>query len=100
MKQNKKVGFIASAFDLLHAGYCLILKDAKSNCDYLIAALHSDPSIDRPKIKNKPIMSIEERTILLESNKYVDKIVKYDTKEDLENGHDPQLEAAIEFLNK
>jgi len=50
MKQNKKVGFIASAFDLLHAGHCLILKDAKSNCDYLIAALHSDPSIDRPLI--------------------------------------------------
>ena len=26
-------GFIASCFDLLHAGHCLMLKDAKEQCD-------------------------------------------------------------------
>ena len=55
-KLNKKVGFVASCWDLLHAGHCLFLKDAKSQCDHLIAGLQTDPTIDRPE-KNKPILS-------------------------------------------
>ena len=46
--RNPKVGFVASCFDLLHAGHCLMLKDAKNHCDYLVAALQTDPTIDRP----------------------------------------------------
>jgi len=82
-KEYKKVGFVASCFDLLHAGHCLMLKDAKEQCDHLIVGLQIDPSVDRPH-KNKPILSLEERRILLESNKYVDSIVLYGTEEDLE----------------
>ena len=78
------VGFVASSFDLLHAGHCLYLKDAKSVCDYLIAGLHDDPSIDR-KSKNKPIQSIHERKIQLESTKYIDEVFIYKTEEDLNN---------------
>jgi glycerol-3-phosphate cytidylyltransferase len=78
----KIVGFVASCFDLLHAGHCLYLKEAKSVCDYLIAALQEDPSVDRP-MKNKPIQSLEERRIQLESVKYVDEIVTYKTEDEL-----------------
>lgn len=81
--RNPKVGFIASCFDLLHAGHCLMLKDAKNHCDYLVAALQTDPTIDRPETKNKPILSLEERRILLESNKYVDEIIEYSTEKEL-----------------
>ena len=77
-----KYGFIASCFDLLHAGHCLMIEDAKSKCDYLIAGLQIDPTVDRPH-KNKPILSLEERRILLESNKYIDQIVLYGTEDDL-----------------
>jgi glycerol-3-phosphate cytidylyltransferase len=77
-----KVGFVASCWDLLHAGHCLFLKDAKAHCDYLIAGLQTDPTIDRPE-KNKPIMSFKERRILLESNKYVNEILVYETEKDL-----------------
>ena len=79
---HRKVGFVASCFDLLHAGHCLMLKDAKEQCDYLIAALHVDPSTER-NYKNKPIQSLEERRIQLESIKYVDQIELYETEEDL-----------------
>lgn len=79
-----KIGFTASCFDLLHAGHCLMLKDGKSHCDLLIAALQIDPTVDRP-FKNKPIQSLEERLIQLNSNKYVDQIELYTTEEDLEN---------------
>lgn len=80
--QPKVIGFVASSFDLLHAGHCLMLKDAKSKCDRLIAALQSDPTLDRPT-KNKPIQTLVERRIILESNKYVDEVFDYNTEADL-----------------
>ena len=53
--KKKIIGFTCSCFDLLHAGHILMLKDAKDQCDYLIVGLQTDPTIDRPKTKNKPI---------------------------------------------
>lgn len=75
-------GFTCSAFDLLHAGHLLMLKEIRAQCDYLIVGLHSDPSIER-KEKNKPVESIEERIIRLEGCKYIDEIIVYDTEKDL-----------------
>lgn len=77
-----KVGFVCSAFDLLHAGHIMMLKEAKSHCDYLIVGLQTDPTIDRPQ-KNKPIQSIFERFVQLQACKYVDEIVVYATEKDL-----------------
>lgn len=81
---NKKIGFTASAFDLLHAGHILMLEEAKTVCDYLIVALQTNPNIDRPE-KRKPIQSIVERQIQLEAVKYVDRVVVYETEQDLLN---------------
>ena len=79
-----KIGFTCSCFDLFHAGHVFMLKDAKTQCDYLIVGLQTDPTIDRPN-KNKPIMSFEERKILVESCKYIDQIIEYTTENDLLN---------------
>lgn len=77
-------GFTCSAFDLLHAGHILMLKEAKQHCDHLIIGLMTDPSIDRPT-KNKPIQSIVERYIQLEGCVYVDEIIPYSSEKDLED---------------
>jgi len=77
-----KIGFVASCFDLFHAGHIMMLKEAKKQCDYLIVGLQTDPTIDRPE-KNKPIQSIFERHIQLDACKYVDEIVVYATEKDL-----------------
>ena len=77
-----KKGITASTFDLLHAGHILMLKEAKSVCDYLIVALQVDPTIDRPE-KNKPIQSYYERWVQLSAVKYVDEIIPYSTEEEL-----------------
>ena len=77
------VGFTCSCFDLLHAGHILMLQDAKRQCDKLIVGLQTDPTIDRPDTKNKPIQSFEERKIQLEAVKYVDEVFIYDTEEEL-----------------
>jgi len=82
MNNKKIVGITCSTFDLLHAGHILMLEECKKYCDYLICALQSDPTIDRPN-KNKPIQSMVERFIQLEAVKYVDKIIPYNTEEDL-----------------
>ena len=81
--KKKIIGFTCSCFDLLHAGHILMLKDAKQQCNYLIVGLQTDPTIDRPKSKNKPIQSLEERKIQLEAVKYIDKIITYETEDDL-----------------
>jgi glycerol-3-phosphate cytidylyltransferase len=71
-----KVGVTASAFDLLHSGHIAMLREAKSQCDYLICALHVDPSLDRVE-KNRPIQSVVERYTQLSAVKYVDEIIPY-----------------------
>ncbi len=82
MENKIKKGFTAGAFDVLHAGHCMMLKEARSKCDHLTVLLQTDPSIDRPE-KNKPIQSLAERRIQLEANRYVDSIIVYETEEDL-----------------
>ena len=85
MKPKYNIGFTCSCFDLLHAGHILMLKDAKKQCEYLIVGLQTDPTLDRPDTKNKPIQSLEERRIQLEAVKYIDQIVIYNTEEELYN---------------
>lgn len=78
-----KVGFTCSTFDLFHAGHIIMLKEAKTQCDYLIVGLQTDPTIDRPKEKNKPVQSVFERFVQLQACKYVDEVVVYSTEKEL-----------------
>jgi glycerol-3-phosphate cytidylyltransferase len=84
-KSNCKVGIVFSAFDLLHAGHICMLSEAKNHCDYLIAGLQTDPSIDRPDSKSRPVQSVVERQIQLAAVRYVDEIILYQTEKDLED---------------
>lgn len=80
-----KIGIVFSSFDLLHAGHIAMLAEAKNHCDYLIAGLQTDPTIDRPDTKNPPVQSIVERQIQLAATRYVDETVVYQTEKDLED---------------
>lgn len=79
-----KIGFTCSTFDLLHAGHVQMLRDAKSQCDYLICGLQVDPTVDRLS-KNKPIQTLVERYVQLKAVTYVDEIIPYETEKDLED---------------
>ena len=81
--EGKRVGITFSTFDMLHAGHIAMLSEAKNHCDYLICGLQTDPTIDRPDTKNKPIQSIVERQIQLADCRYVDEVVVYSTEQDL-----------------
>lgn len=60
-----------------------MLSESKNHCDYLIAGLQTDPTIDRPDTKNRPVQSIVERQIQLAACRYVDEVVVYQTEQDL-----------------
>ena len=84
LKQDgKKIGITFSTFDMCHAGHIAMLSEAKNHCDYLICGLQTDPTIDRPETKNRPIQSIVERQIQLAACRYVDEVVVYQTEQDL-----------------
>lgn len=84
MPNNKRVGIVFSAFDLLHAGHVCMLREAKEQCDYLICGLQLDPSVDRPE-KNSPVQTIVERYTQLNGVRYVDEIIPYSTEKDIED---------------
>ena len=83
-KKGLKIGITFSTFDLLHAGHIAMLSEAKNHCDYLIAGLQTDPTLDRSN-KNSPIQTVVERQIQLQATRYVDEIVVYQTEKDLED---------------
>lgn len=79
----KRIGITFSCFDMLHAGHIKMLEEAKDQCDYLIAALQTDPTMDRPE-KNKPVQSLVERYIQLSGCKFINEIIPYQTEKELE----------------
>ena len=62
-----------------------MLAEAKNHCDYLIAGLQTDATIDRPGTKNKPVQTIVERQIQLSACRFIDEIVVYQTERDLQD---------------
>jgi glycerol-3-phosphate cytidylyltransferase len=60
-----------------------MLEEARKQCDYLIVGLQTDPTIDRPKEKNKPVQSVFERFVQLKSCKYIDEVIPYATEKEL-----------------
>ena len=75
---NKIIGLYPMAADILHTGHILAIEEAKNNCDYLIVALNCTPN------NKTPIQSIYERFIQLRAIKFIDEIIPYQGKEDLE----------------
>lgn len=84
LKIDKKVGIIFGTWDFLHPGHLYALTIAKQNCDFLIAGLLADPSIERLK-KNKPVETLFERWVRLKACDRVDQIIPYSTEYDIFN---------------
>lgn len=77
------IGFTCSTFDLFHAGHVVMLQEAKELCDYLVVGLLSDPTVDRPDSKNKPVQSMVERYLQVSGCKYVDEVIPFEREQDI-----------------
>lgn len=72
-----KVGYTTGVFDLFHIGHLNILKRAREQCNFLIVGVTTDELVS---YKNtRVIIPHEERMAIVESIRYVDKVVPQDT---------------------
>ncbi|XP_073968695.1 phosphoethanolamine cytidylyltransferase [Rhodnius prolixus] len=74
-KPGDKVVYVAGAFDLFHVGHLDFLEAAKSEGDFLIVGLHTDPTVNVYKGHNYPIMNLHERVLSVLACKYVNEVV-------------------------
>tara|TARA_B100000953_G_C17707037_1_gene320839 strand:+ start:26 stop:487 length:462 start_codon:yes stop_codon:yes gene_type:complete len=81
--EEVKIGFTCSTFDLFHAGHIVMLQESKSLCDYLVCGLLTDPTIDRPDSKKKPVQTAFERYVQLSSCRYVDEVIPFSTEQEI-----------------
>jgi len=69
-----KLGYTTGVFDLFHIGHLNILRRAKEQCEFLIVGVSTDELVTEYKNK-KPVIPFEERVAIVESIRYVDKVV-------------------------
>ena len=82
MNKNQKIGAIAGAFDVIHPGYIYLFNECKKYCDHIVLLLHIDPSIERTE-KLKPVLTVEERKLIISSLRQINEIITYHTETDL-----------------
>jgi len=80
-----KIGFTCGVFDLFHAGHVLMLRECRANCDFLLVALNKADNFSEEinPGKRKPFFTLEERKLIMESCRYVDEVITYNSEEEL-----------------
>jgi len=72
---GRKVVFTNGCFDLLHVGHIRYLQEARSLGDLLVLGLNSDTSVRRLKGELRPLISEEERAMILAALDCIDYVV-------------------------
>jgi len=72
-------------FDVLHRGHIEMFKYAKSLGDELVVGIDTDEKVKKDKGKNRPINNLQDRMYMLQSIKYIDRVIPFDSTKDLEN---------------
>jgi len=85
MKLKPKVIFVNGCFDLLHPGHIKMFQTARSLGDKLIVAIDSDRKIKEMKGISRLINPVLNRKIILESIRYIDEVIVFDSKEELQD---------------
>ncbi len=78
-----KVGYTQGVYDMFHVGHLNLINHAKEYCDFLIVGVNADRLVESYKHK-APIIPEEERRIIVENIKAVDKCVISDTLDKVE----------------
>jgi glycerol-3-phosphate cytidylyltransferase len=74
---GRMVGYAPGVYDMFHVGHLNILRNARLECDYLIAGVVSDEMTERAKGKT-PVIPLTERLEIVRSIRYVDEAVAED----------------------
>ena len=71
-------------FDILHRGHIEMLEYAKSLGHTLYVGIDADKKVRNDKGSSRPFNCQEDRKYLLESIRFVDSVIIFESKEDLE----------------
>ena len=69
----------------MHRGHIELFKYAKSLGDKLIVGIDSDKKVQLDKGQDRPINCVEDRKFILESIRHVDKVLIFESTNELEN---------------
>lgn len=83
-RSAKKIVFTNGCFDILHAGHVAYLKKAKTFGDWLVVGINSDDSVRRIKGESRPVNSLDDRKMVLESLSFIDEVIPFDEDTPLE----------------
>ena len=72
-------------FDILHRGHIELFRYAKSLGNELVVGIDTDEKVKLDKGKDRPINNVQDRIFMLQSIKYIDKVVTFDSTDDLTN---------------
>tara|TARA_R110002110_G_scaffold18474_2_gene77563 strand:- start:169 stop:558 length:390 start_codon:yes stop_codon:yes gene_type:complete len=75
-----KLVWVNGCFDVLHRGHFEMLEYAKSLGDYLMVGIDSDQKVKKDKGNDRPFNGAEDRKFALESIKYVDKVLIFNSR--------------------
>ena len=70
-------------FDILHRGHIEMFRYAKSLGDELVVGIDTDEKVKLDKSEDRPINNLQDRMYMLQSIKYIDKVIPFDSTEDL-----------------
>ena len=74
MEKKYKVGYTTGVYDMFHVGHLNILKRAKEQCETLIVGVTTDELCYKRQQKY-PIINERDRMAIVESIRYVDKVI-------------------------
>ena len=76
-------GVTAGCMDLMHPGHNLVFEEAERHCDKLLVCLQTDPTVNRPLEKSKPVDRLHARFTATRRERGVHKIHLYTTENEL-----------------
>jgi D-beta-D-heptose 7-phosphate kinase/D-beta-D-heptose 1-phosphate adenosyltransferase len=76
--------WVNGTFDIVHLGHIQLLKRAADLGDFLVVGVDGDKRVTELKGEKRPINNIVSRITVLEAIKYVDRVVIFDSDEQLE----------------